>query len=60
VLRIVASDVDTYQRLIEDLLERNIGIERYYSYIVTKPVKRFSGYPLEEMVNLDGGNSLSS
>lgn len=39
LLQIVTRDIDSYQRLIDDLLERRIGLARYYSYIVTKPVK---------------------
>ena len=38
-LMIVARDIDGYQRLIDRLLDQNIGIERYFTYIVTKLVK---------------------
>lgn len=38
-LMIMARDVDAYQRLIDRLLDQNIGIERYFTYIVTKLVK---------------------
>lgn len=39
VLKIVARDVDAYQRLIDRLLIDDVGIDRYFTYIVTKPVK---------------------
>ncbi|GGD17640.1 Lrp/AsnC family transcriptional regulator [Aureimonas glaciei] len=39
VLKIVARDVDAYQRLIDAWLSREIGIARYFTYIVTRTVK---------------------
>jgi Lrp/AsnC family transcriptional regulator of ectoine degradation len=39
ILKIVTADIDTYQRLIDSLLDRQLGIERYFTYIVTKTVK---------------------
>mgnify|MGYP004711093933 FL=1 len=46
-LMIMARDVDAYQRLIDRLLDQNIGIERYFTYIVTKLVKdERTGTPL--------------
>ena len=38
-LKILARDIDSYQRLVDMLLESGLGIVRYYTYIVTKPVK---------------------
>ncbi|MBV2143390.1 Lrp/AsnC family transcriptional regulator [Falsochrobactrum sp. TDYN1] len=46
-LMIVAHDIDSYQRLIDRMLDQNIGIERYFTYIVTKLVKdEKTGVPL--------------
>jgi len=45
LLRIEAEDVDAYQRLVDRLLNADIGLKRYYTYIVTKHVKRDSGMP---------------
>ncbi len=46
-LMIMARDVDAYQGLIDRLLDQNIGIERYFTYIVTKLVKdERTGTPL--------------
>ena len=39
ILKVVASDIDDYQRLIDRLLQLNLGIERYFTYVVTKNVK---------------------
>ncbi|MCC3861246.1 Lrp/AsnC family transcriptional regulator [Pseudemcibacter aquimaris] len=39
ILRIVAKDIDLYQKLIDEMLDADIGIDRYFTYIVTKTVK---------------------
>ncbi|MFT7390606.1 MAG: Lrp/AsnC family transcriptional regulator of ectoine degradation [Paracoccaceae bacterium] len=39
ILRLLVRNVDAYQRLMDRLLEDRIGIERYFGYFVTKPVK---------------------
>lgn len=39
VLHVMARDIDHYQRFIDGLLLENLGIERYFTYIVTKVVK---------------------
>ena len=46
VMKLVVPDVDAYQRLMDRLLDEDIGIERYFGYIVTKPVK--SSFPVLE------------
>ncbi len=46
VLRIVAADVSAYQQLIDRLLAEDFGIDRYFSYVVTKTIKN-SGFPLQ-------------
>ncbi|WP_428032087.1 Lrp/AsnC family transcriptional regulator [Ancylobacter sp.] len=38
ILRVTVPDIDSYQRLIDRLLGQPIGIERYFSYVVTKSV----------------------
>lgn len=54
MMKVVVSDVDTYQRLIDSLLQSDLGIERYYSYVVTKAVKDAGALPL---ARLAGGRS---
>lgn len=39
VLKVVARDVEAYQRLVDGWLGREIGIQRYFTYVVTKVVK---------------------
>lgn len=39
LLRVETTDIDNYQALIDRLLEMAIGIDRYFTYIVTKLVK---------------------
>ncbi len=39
VLRVMTQDIDAYQRLVDGLLAREIGIDRYFTYIVTRTVK---------------------
>ncbi|MBV7410847.1 Lrp/AsnC family transcriptional regulator [Maritimibacter sp. DP1N21-5] len=37
--QVVTTDIDAYQRLIDAMLDARIGLARYFTYIVTKPVK---------------------
>ncbi len=53
VLRFVVADAGRYQELMDQLLSADIGIERYWSYVVTKPVKPFAGFPLERLLSAD-------
>ncbi|OYR11430.1 Lrp/AsnC family transcriptional regulator [Brucella thiophenivorans] len=51
-LMIMTRDIDAYQRLVDRLLDQNIGIERYFTYIVTKLVKdERTGTPLSIMAD---------
>lgn len=47
LLQIVTKDIDSYQLLIDEMLEARIGLARYFTYIVTKPVKSDSPPPIE-------------
>jgi Lrp/AsnC family transcriptional regulator of ectoine degradation len=38
-LDVVARDVVAYQRLIDNILASSIGVKRYFTFVVTKPVK---------------------
>jgi len=53
VLQIVTRNINTYQRLIDRLLDRKIGLMRYFTYIVTKEVKSVSSLPLTRLLNAD-------
>ena len=48
-LRVVARDIAHYQAVIDRLLDADIGISRYQSYVVTKHAKRCTGYPLHRL-----------
>ena len=50
LLKVVTRDVDGYQRLVDDLLAADIGISKYFSYIVTRRVKEMSGWPIAQLV----------
>lgn len=45
-LRIATKSVNDYQRLVDHMLRQQIGLKRYYTYIVTKQIK--SGYTISE------------
>ena len=47
LLKIVSPDIDAYQRLIDELLTANIGIDRYFTYVVTRTVKSAAQAPVE-------------
>ncbi len=49
LLQIVTRDVGSYQALIDALLSARIGLKRYFSYIVTKEVKRVP-LPIERLL----------
>lgn len=52
VLKVMARDIDAYQRLVDALLEREIGIDRYFTYIVTKTVKDETVLPVADLLPL--------
>ena len=49
LLKVMARDIDSYQRLVDALLERELGIDRYFTYIVVKTVKEQTVLPLAEL-----------
>ena len=50
LMQIVTTDIDSYQRLIDEMLEARIGLARYFTYIVTKPVKSPSMPPISALL----------
>ena len=50
VMRLVVRTIEEYQGLIDGLLQASLGIQRYWTYVVTKPVKEFTGLPLETLL----------
>ncbi|MCO6425567.1 Lrp/AsnC family transcriptional regulator [Sinorhizobium meliloti] len=53
LMRVASSSMAAYQAFMERLLEAGLGIDQYYSLIVTKPVKANSPIPLSSLL-LDG------
>jgi Lrp/AsnC family transcriptional regulator, regulator of ectoine-degradation genes len=52
LLQIVSRDIDAYQRLIDEMLDARIGLARYFTYVVTKPVKGPSPPPIEALLDV--------
>lgn len=50
ILQLVTADIDSYQRLVDHLLDARVGLARYFTYVVTKPVKRTGALPLDILV----------
>ena len=50
LLKVMTADIDAYQRLVDALLERELGIDRYFTYIVIKTVKDEVALPLPELL----------
>ena len=50
VVKVMARDIDSYQRLVDDLLQQEIGIDRYFTYIVTKIVKDDAVLPVADLI----------
>lgn len=51
LLQIVTRDIDAYQRLIDAMLDARIGLARYFTYVVTKPVKGPAAPPFEAILS---------
>ena len=50
VVKIASRDVEDYQALIDRLLDSEIGIDRYFTYIVTKVVKSLPQFQVENLL----------
>ena len=51
LMQVIAGDIDSFQRFMDRLLERPLGLKRYFSYIVTKPVKTGSQLPFDTILS---------
>lgn len=49
VMHVKTDSIDHYQRFIDRLLLENLGIERYFTYIVTKVIKGECQIPLDDL-----------
>jgi Lrp/AsnC family transcriptional regulator of ectoine degradation len=50
MLHLVARDVAHYQQLMDTLLARDVGVDTYFTYIVTKRVKDSPGLPVAALM----------
>lgn len=53
LVQVVTRDIDSYQRLMDDLLDRGAGIARYYTYVVTKTLKSGASLPFDVLLAPD-------
>jgi len=53
LVKVAVPDVDAYQALIDRLLAAGIGIDKYFSYIVTRSDKPACGLPLDALLGED-------
>jgi len=51
--KVIVRTLEDYQALVDDMLQRQIGVKRYFTYVVTAPVKN-SPLPVE-MLTQDRG-----
>jgi Lrp/AsnC family transcriptional regulator of ectoine degradation len=50
IMKVMTPDIDAYQRLVDGLLDRDLGIDRYFTYIVTKTVKEETEIPVAALL----------
>lgn len=47
----IAKDILDYQIIMEKLLERDLGIDKYFSYVTIKRIKGHKQYPLSQLIS---------
>jgi len=47
ILKVVASDIAAYQAFIDGLLDAGLGIDRYFTYVVTRTIKEEPQAPVD-------------
>ena len=50
LLKFVATNISHYQEVFDQLLKPDIGIDKYFSYIVTRITKSCPDYPIEHLL----------
>lgn len=50
LLKFIVKDIGHYQEVVEQLLDRNLGIEKYFSYIVIRSPFVKHGAPLDKLL----------
>ncbi|OHV78856.1 Lrp/AsnC family transcriptional regulator [Ensifer sp. LCM 4579] len=49
VVKFIFRDIEHYQDVMNTLIDLNVGIDKVTTFIVTKNVKRFSEYPIDDL-----------
>ncbi|MER9420105.1 Lrp/AsnC family transcriptional regulator [Mesorhizobium sp. M0306] len=52
VLKVMARDIEAYQELVDAMLAREMGVDRYFTYIVTRTVKEEVVLPLAGLLRV--------
>ncbi|WP_417669213.1 Lrp/AsnC family transcriptional regulator [Roseibium sp.] len=50
LMLVTTRDIDAYQSLMDELLDQGLGVERYFTYVVTKQVKAGTAPPLDVLI----------
>lgn len=58
LLKFVCGDVKDYQILSEKMINSDMGIDKFFSHIVIKPVKPYRGMPLAHLIDKDTNPSI--
>lgn len=51
IVKSSATSVGAYQEMIDNLLDANVGVDRYFTYIVTKDVKFSEQVPIHNLIS---------
>lgn len=52
VLRVLCDGIDQYQRLMDHWLDSELGIDKYFTYIVTKTIKHTTSVTIQDAPGL--------
>lgn len=50
LLKFITKSVASYQEMMENILDRNIGVEKYFSYIVIKTIVQRDSVPIKSLM----------
>lgn len=51
LVKVATVTIDDYQRFVDSILKEDIGLKRYYTYVVTKHVKSMAIPPLSALLD---------
>ena len=50
LMQVVVRDIEVYQVLMDAILDADVGLARYFTYVVTKEVKAGAALPLDRLM----------